>query len=64
MMCIRLSKHPSSSFVHGKRSKKQILKNISEPKTPKVGYIKGVKEEGGNEEGGYRFSHFSTQYLK
>ena len=54
--------HPSSSFFHGKISKKQMKysKIFSEPKTPKGGYIKGVKEEGGNEGGGYGSSHFST----
>ena len=35
-------------------------KILSEPKTPKRGYIKGVKGEGGHKEGGYRSSHFST----
>ena len=33
---------------------------LSEPKKPKGGYIKGVKEKGGNEGGGYGSSLFST----
>ena len=51
---------PSSSFFIEKDLRRKCWKKMSEPKTQKGGYIKGVKEEGGNEVGGYGFSHFST----
>ena len=51
---------PSSSFFIEKDLKSKCWKKMSEPKTQKGGYIKGVKEEGGNEGGEYGASHFGT----
>ena len=58
MMCIRLPNTIHHFFME-KDLKSYCSKTFSEPKTPKGGYIKGVKEEGGNEGGGF-FSHFCT----
>ena len=60
MMCIRLPNTLLHPFFMEKDLKSKSSKIFSEPKTPKGGYIKGVKEEGGNEGGEYGFSHFST----
>ena len=60
MICIRLPHTLLHPFFIEKDLKSKCSKIFCEPKSPKGGYIKGVREEGGNEGGGYRSSHFSS----
>ena len=60
MMCIRLPNTLLHPFFMEKDLRSKCLKTFSEPKTSKGGYVKGVKEEGGTEGGGYGLSNLST----
>ena len=59
-MCTRPPNTLLHPFCMEKDLKSKCSKIFSEPKTPKGGYFKGVKEKGGNEGGEYGSSHFST----